>query len=122
MREIKIRYRIRSKNFPSIIDTSIVTLEQIEKGYISDIYKGCEIVSKDLFIGLYDKNGREIYQTDIIKTRNLLWAVNFNINYHGYVIERRLKTNPDGFAIEKIKDTNYYEVVGNVYDDPDLLK
>ena len=63
MKEIKFRYRIKSIPWDDIV-TKIFTLAEIEGGsiclhYTPDYY---EILSRDQFTGLKDKNGTDIYE------------------------------------------------------------
>ena len=65
-REIKFRYRISGKN--GIIIPRIYTLKEIENGVLNDHFKNKRIIhSRDIFIGLKDKNDKEIYEGDIVK-------------------------------------------------------
>ena len=79
------------------------------------------------FIGLLDKNGKKIFEGDILER---CW-------YVGYVerVEIRFEESSFGFHIigtadgyDAIDDCEYgidvstYEVIGNIYDNPELLK
>ena len=125
MREIKIRYRIRSKNFPKVIDTDIVTLEQIEKGYISDVYKGCEILSRDLLTGFGDKNAKEIYEGDIVHgywyDKSRIATIIFE-NGSFWIKGSDMIGNTEGFQFLLGSMYGGIEVIGNIYENPELLK
>ena len=70
------------------------------------------------FTGLHDKNGKEIWEGDVVR----------------YSIQRTYQTNPMEVKIPDIykdlgHDDHYYlpdedsfEVIGNIYENPDLLK
>lgn len=71
------------------------------------------------FSGLLDKNGKEIYEGDIVKSFDENLTVFFNstmgcwdLQYHG------------GDSIEMVDENGEYdlEVIGNIYENPELLK
>lgn len=78
------------------------------------------------FTGLTDKNGKEIYEGDIILegiTRKIiLWKDgSFHIQVPGWKPNADMPTRPiwmDTLSPEGIQ----FEVIGNIYENPDLLK
>jgi len=67
------------------------------KDYPTDLMEESVVMQ---YTGLKDKNGKEIYEDDIIKTN---YRDIFQMNWRMMVVE------------------NEVEIVGNVYEDPDLL-
>lgn len=82
------------------------------------------------FTGLYDKNGKEIYEGDIVRfyfmtfktgtselfqTSNFLGEIKTN-KYNQYMILS------NGLEIHIENAIKYGEIIGNIHDDPELLK
>lgn len=71
--------------------------------------------------GLKDKNGRLIYEGDIVKTEdNFIYKCVFQMNY-GYGINSPcfMLTNEFGHAQSFVHDI---EVIGNIHENPELLE
>ncbi len=83
------------------------------------------------FTGLLDKNGKEIYEGDIVTFH----AFTFNGSETEYEGKGIIKYRPDGlcFVIEEkndfdwmVRDTSQFgeacfEIIGNIYENPELL-
>lgn len=89
--------------------------QTLNSKFVKDIYEFMQ------YTGLKDKNGKEIYEGDIVKFKM------YDGEYENYKIVFR---NAEFEAINE-DDTNfistdiwnvYGEVIGNIYDNPELLK
>lgn len=88
------------------------------------------------YTGKKDKNGVEIYEGDILTSENYPFQDEGKYNYHGIVewadevtaicITKRLVNKSkrgisDGIA-DIIEDTEKFQVIGNIYENPELLE
>lgn len=113
MRPIKFRYKYESPSGSIFLKS--FTLDEIEGGYqydeISDspLLKDYRIVARDQFTGLKDKNGVEIYESDIVCNCEK-WPLEVNFRDGAFWAEALLlAAEPD------------VEVIGNIHETPELL-
>ena len=84
-------------------------------------FNGYKVHKKSVgeFTGLYDKNGKEIYEGDLIKidgsneTWEILWL---DAGLTAFTLDRRGLTN----SLWRFPKT--IEIIGNVFENPDLVK
>jgi YopX protein len=117
MKDLKLRIRLKHK-----VDGQLITLYND----VFDSKNGIafypieqdkwHILSVDLFTGLHDLNGKEIYEGDIIKKDNGVWGV---IVWKAPSFEVTVsETQSSLYTKEWIEDSI---VIGNVYENPELL-
>jgi uncharacterized phage protein (TIGR01671 family) len=75
------------------------------------------------FTGLLDKNGKEIYEGDIVKCEQIMALVKYVVEpaIAGFVFDQ---DNCGAYREYAVKDGTaiHYEVIGNIYENPELLK
>ena len=90
------------------------------------------------FTGLKDKNGKEIYEGDIIYSEfadgsNCMFLVGWNnkLSCFGIMDEYGYQSKQLGYDfpefdnrlfIEVLKNSKIFKIIGNIYDNPELLK
>lgn len=91
-------------------------------------YDECEVAPKTIgqFTGLYDYNGNKIYEGDILKWEKdgLMYVVKF---WDGMFYASVKECNDGifgGFPLHALTkhDDRKCEIVGNIYDNPELMK
>lgn len=140
-RAIKFRGKIKEKGISECwIEGSLIHITRTYKGEEDeqecDIYQIINedgagfFIDKDTigqYTGLKDKNGKEIYEGDIIHIpenwEEYGWASgeNYEIDFKDgrFRLKPKYKPNATGYDLEF---TNEIEVIGNIYDNPELLE
>lgn len=124
MREILFR----GKDFSGVLSHSWIfgSLDTTEKEYPSIIYldrfgNRCRIFVNPKTVGQYtgltDKNGKKIFENDIVKIKG-------KTRYIFYGSSGFRHTNYGEYAdtLEKVFTVVDCEVIGNIYDNPELLE
>ena len=107
MREIKFRLRIKEKN--GEITITYCSLDDFCEDYgLSEALSIVDVISKNEFTGLLDKNGKEIFEGDIYKMPP------FDTSEKNHIVE----WERSGYGLP---NENCIEVIGNIYENKDLL-
>lgn len=102
-------------------EAAIIPFDKVDYdvGYIRDCECSyCNIETVGQSIGLLDKNGKEIYEGDIITFDNHLQGISQVVyDYAGFdVVSNNYRTTLRPMM------NNHIRVIGNIHDNPELLK
>ena len=123
MREIK--FRAWDKLNKEMFDVEIINFQErrVYKDTVS--YRKFEDIELMQYTGLKDKNGKEIESGDILKTDfDDVYSIKFN-NIYGFCAIKediRLWFTEEGLEYELRETLSKTEVIGNIYENKDLLE
>lgn len=136
MREIKFKYIYGIENKIETYFSKIFTLDDIEHGdhfsVLSDnpLYSEYRLLHRLLSTGRNDKNGKEIFEGDIVKYK-YFWHVysddkpEIKVNEVTFSPDRGFFPIPFKGATESFDGTlevSEVEIIGNIYENKELLK
>ena len=101
-----IKFRIFDSEIKKYIDISASAIMLDE---LNNLKPNLKI---EQFTGLHDKNGKEIYEGDIVTDGVGKYKIIYDLKLAGY----------QPYCIFRDDPENYCEVIGNIYENPDLVK
>lgn len=118
MREIKFIWVCRNKHFNEIHRVELTDTMLLKGKYPSWIATdNCEIIAKIIPLGSKDKNGKEIYEGDIVHTFS---RVGRGFRDRGIDKVRYSDITARWYPLDLVV-TEMCEVIGNIWENPDLI-
>lgn len=128
MREIK--YRMWNPETKVMVDLKKITPLAVHPEVLKEGLDGLFIPFKEgypliQFTGLHDKNGREVYEGDILTDHKRKYICSWKKEEAAFVIygEDKYKNTTIGHRAGSAKWVqSHFEVIGNIYENPELLE
>lgn len=105
-------------SFGASLDGPFVSF--LRNGQWIDCYFLSETVAVMQFTGLKDKNGKEIYDFDLVKFQNKVYRLEIDFVYGLQLYPVREGFNQSSWGGNAL--ISELEVMGNIYENPDLIK
>jgi uncharacterized phage protein (TIGR01671 family) len=128
MRDIKFRAFHKENKTMVYFDKKKYVTDQFQGAALLGLIAGDDSGYLMQFTGLSDKNGREIYEGDILKVPDDYDIYGFMAGEVRQVYFKdgcfRFKPKNDGESTERghhLEDDYEYKVIGNIYENPELL-
>jgi len=128
MREIKFRYRVQDRKTKQIIIfcLSIDQVESTPTGFTENFFNWMkfDLLSRDEYTGLKDKNGNESFESDYIKSEfGIEGIIIFDLGAFSVDIKKIGEKSMYDIASKPcLFDMGDFEIIGNQWGNPELLK
>ena len=117
MKELKFRAWDGKKMIDDVVPASETSIIELFDRYE---WQETEVKAVEQYTGLKDKNGKEIYEGDVVDIQGIKYYVDFE--YGGFWFNndnRKWKANRPFTHFQEINDT---EVIGNIHENADLMR
>ncbi|QHJ83711.1 MAG: hypothetical protein [Caudoviricetes sp.] len=128
MREIKFRAWNNQEKHYVETDDVVISIDggPVLKTFAKEIYGWTSDIEIEQYTGLHDKNGKEIYEGDVVKLHVVILSPDDKVGFidyspkFGYCIKFGGKVARQEYWAANDKHT--IEVIGNIHENPELLE
>lgn len=121
MREIKFRaWDIQNKKWYPLPDWGICEANAVGKEDGTMELTNDDFFTWSQYTGLKDKNGKEIYEGDVVFHHNKKYSIEYATCR--YKLRRIIQGDKEGRMETLHEHPHEFEIIGNIYENPELLK
>lgn len=111
-----IKFRAWSEEFRTMSEAIDLLPKEGQKTQQTWVYSETQIMQ---FTGLLDKNGKEIYEGDVVKDSVGTMQVFFDDGQ--FLMQGKVAKQRGFYGWKAITARNHVEIIGNIYENSDLL-
>lgn len=109
------KFRVWDVNFEDMFDADNIILDQNDS--LSNQINDCDKYKFMQFTGLLDKNGKEVYEKDILRVKmGNDWQTKYNLVKNLWDLHLWINDGDNYYRV------NEFEVVGSFYQNPELVE
>ena len=115
-------YSLEQKNLPKLTLLKNDEVSENGRNFVNEREEWMDYAVMQ-FTGLKDRNGKEIYEADVIQTKEFKWLVEpiNSLDRDGQVYGLMVSINGNGECFPIDKGILEGIVIGNIYENPELL-
>ena len=121
MREFKIRvWDVKANDWYYTVSSKPEDHNVLDTYYFENLYQNEEDYIWEQYTGIKDKNGREIYEGDIVRFE--AYSRVFQVVYRQWDCSFMFENDEDEEIVHMFNDfQDKYEIIGNIHENPELL-
>lgn len=129
---MNLKFRAWDLEYEKMVGVDIINLEDGKLDFIGDgitYFRKAKDIELMQSTGLFDKNGKEIFEGDVVTDGQTVGDIKHHQTYGFYMIDDKgiERWFSDGNCIEDFEEdaetvSEILEIIGNIYENPELLE
>lgn len=118
--KFEVMFELHKQDFSKSIEKHYTSIDRLTNGLDDFDYSAVDVIAKRQYTGLKDRKGNEIYEGDILYCHSRHYELVKDVGkaYELHEYNDGSKTGKNYFLFQH---NDYVQVVGNIYETPNLL-